>query len=343
MSSGINSSIPVQVTAGSIPANYTPPNDMQGVLEAVAQYTSYSTPVSGPAIVISSTGVETEPDTGQQVGADPNGIWIWVRGPGFTLAPKPMAVYRNSWWQVYSGMPGEIRMFVGDPRAYFDGSGRGLEAAGWEGWCLCNGQNGTPTLTDLFIVPGYRSQAGLGWITNVGSILDQPGWAYRPAGGATFPYGVGGGGYGPGWNPGWLSPMASGPGALNYRALATPVSAIVAPIDSQQGGYPWFQFGLWNFGSIDPPSSGPTVAGWPSLNINLVDQTKMKSVQFGQDPTKHYGGGVTGIYWPGVPDPMYGVGTWTFPIDQTPRMHNTTMSRLPPYIAAGFAIFVGYL
>src|SRR5215475_12127204 len=110
--------LPVNVTVRSIPSNFVPPEDMQGVLEAVAKYTDYETPISGPALVVSATGVETEPGTGAQIGADPNGVWIWKLGPNYTYAPRPMAAYRNNWWQVYTGKPGEISMFAGDPRYY---------------------------------------------------------------------------------------------------------------------------------------------------------------------------------------------------------------------------------
>jgi hypothetical protein len=69
-----------------------------------------------------------------------------------------MTGYRNNWWQVYTGKATEIRMFAGYSGYYFDSSGRGLRAAGWEGWALCNGQNGALDLQDYFVIPGFFSQ-----------------------------------------------------------------------------------------------------------------------------------------------------------------------------------------
>ena len=153
--------IPITVTVGSVPASYVPPNDMQGVLEAVAHNTTYSTTVSGPALVANSTGA----------GADGNGIWVWTL-QGHFLAPRVMTAYANNWWQVYTGKPGEIRMITGSPSGYFDASGWGIEASGWEGWALCNGQNNTVNFGSRFVVPGYRYAKGQGWITQVGTVID---------------------------------------------------------------------------------------------------------------------------------------------------------------------------
>lgn len=343
MSSGLGSSLPVVVTPRSVPSNFQVPNDVQGVLEAIAQYTDYETPIAGPAIVISPTEVETEPDTGAQIGADPNGLFIWSLGPSSInqpLAPRPMAWYRNSWWQVYSGRPGEIRMFAGYPGNYFDGSGLGLDWGGWEGWALCNGLNRTIHLTNQFVIPGYRFDANSGrWVTNIGSVLDQPGWGGKPADGPVWPYGVGGGGYGPGYNHNWVGPQS---GDYRYLALNTNVTDITAGHDTLEGGWPWFQFGLWNFSSNEPPISGVTVAGNPGVNINLLVSTNARSVQYGKDPTVHYPGGADGIYWPAPIADQYQHGFWTYPLDQDGQMHNTSMSRIPPYIAVGYVQFVGY-
>lgn len=145
-------SLPITVTTQSVPGSYIPPDDMQGLLEAVPNFTKYELNDNGETISINSSG-----------GADFNGLWIWMIP---NQAPRVMTGYRNSWWPLYTGLPGEIRMLVAPPAGHFDSSGRGLQYAGWDGWCLCNGQNGTVTLENLFIVPGYRFD-GAGWVTNV--------------------------------------------------------------------------------------------------------------------------------------------------------------------------------
>lgn len=146
--------LPVLITTSSVPADYTPPDDMQGLLEALPQFTTYELDDTGANVSINSTG-----------GADLNGLWIWMLN-AIKQPPRVMTGYQNGWWPVYSGKPGEVRMTFAPPAGYFDGSGRGLEYSGWEGWCFCNGQNGTTFLENAFIVPGYRWDGG-GWVTKI--------------------------------------------------------------------------------------------------------------------------------------------------------------------------------
>ena len=70
--------------------------------------------------------------------------------------------------------------FTGDPNTYFDASGLGLKGPGpiamdYWGWALMNGENGTPNLSDRFLimgamdnvsVVGYDAGAG-GWRTGI--------------------------------------------------------------------------------------------------------------------------------------------------------------------------------
>src|ERR1700755_2053817 len=134
----------VKVTTNSVPKSYIPPDDMQGVLQAIPQYTSYTLEDTGADISISSSG-----------GRDLNGLWIWMLNQ-YKMPPRLMTGYRNGWWQVYNGKTGGIQVFMGYPQGYFDASGRGIEYSGWEGWHLCNGQDGTFNLRDFFLIPGYR-------------------------------------------------------------------------------------------------------------------------------------------------------------------------------------------
>ena len=158
------------VTTNSVPASYVPPTDMQGLLEAIPQFTNYALNDSGAVMQVNADGA----------GASLDGLWVWMLNQ-YKLPPRLMTGYRNNWWQVYTGKPGEIRSFIGYTAGYFDSSGYGIEYAGWEGWALCNGQNNTINLKNLFIVPGYRMD-GVGWVTNVTGTGD----TYFNAGGWQF-------------------------------------------------------------------------------------------------------------------------------------------------------------
>jgi hypothetical protein len=152
--------VPLQtlVTTNSVPASYVPPTDMQGVLEAIPNFTNYALNDSGAVVQVNSNGA----------GADPNGLWAWMLNQ-YNLPARLMTGYRGNWWQVYTGKPGELRWFIGYTAGYFDSSGYGIEGSGWEGWAICNGQNGTMNFAasnGLFIVPAYRFD-GYGWVTNV--------------------------------------------------------------------------------------------------------------------------------------------------------------------------------
>ena len=149
-------SLKTKVVTSSVPASYLPPDDMQGVLQAIPQFTKYSLDDTGANITINSTGA----------GNDPNGLFVWMLNQ-YKLPPRMLTGYRNNWSQIYTGKPNEISVFVGYPTGYFDASGLGIRWSGWEGWALCNGQNGTANLAQLFVVPGYRCDGGYAWVTNV--------------------------------------------------------------------------------------------------------------------------------------------------------------------------------
>jgi hypothetical protein len=61
---------------------------------------------------------------------------------------------------------GTIKMFGGTISGNFDGTGLGL--AGWDGWALCNGSNGTSNLKGKFIVGYDDSDADYDTIGNTG-------------------------------------------------------------------------------------------------------------------------------------------------------------------------------
>jgi hypothetical protein len=148
-------SIPVSTNVRTVPANYVPPDDMQGLMEAVPQFIDIEMNDIGANVTMNATGA----------GADLNGLFIW-RLDQRNLPPRVMTGYRGGFWQFYTGKPTELRMFMGYPSGYFDGSGRGIEYSGWEGWAISNGQNGTINLENFFIIPGYRND-GNSWIAKV--------------------------------------------------------------------------------------------------------------------------------------------------------------------------------
>lgn len=89
--------------------------------------------------------------------------------------------YGGAWRREYSGRTEELRYFRGDPSAYFDSSGRGIVGGEWDGFALANGNNGTPNLSDQFIVCAKMDDLGVGyptngpWKTNVDGTTQQTG------------------------------------------------------------------------------------------------------------------------------------------------------------------------
>lgn len=73
--------------------------------------------------------------------------------------------YSGAWRREYSGRQDEIRYFMGDPGVHFESNGRGIVGGEWDGFALCNGSNGTPNLTDKFIVGAKMDDLGAGYPT----------------------------------------------------------------------------------------------------------------------------------------------------------------------------------
>lgn len=100
------------------------------------------------------TGSAT-PDVGDQDKA-------WQRTD---VGGRPMGTYvyySGTWRRQYRG-PG-IVMYDGDPAVDFAGVG-GLGTVGgeWDGFALCNGNNGTPDLSDKFIIASHMSDLAIGY------------------------------------------------------------------------------------------------------------------------------------------------------------------------------------
>ena len=87
----------------------------------------------------------------------PLGIYVY-----YVPATPPNAT--GSWRRVYNGMLGEIRIYSGNPATDFDVNPNGSWGAGkigmeYDGWHLCNGVDGTPNLTDKFIVGAHMDNS----------------------------------------------------------------------------------------------------------------------------------------------------------------------------------------
>lgn len=125
---------------------------------------SLAEPVSGgpftPYVISSTT-----PAVGDQDKA-----WFKIDGNG-----RPLGIYlfySGNWRKLYRGNPTELRMFSGDPSVYFDNTGLGIVGGEWDGWAICNGNNGTTNWSDSFPVFGRMDNTPIsgynsGWQTNV--------------------------------------------------------------------------------------------------------------------------------------------------------------------------------
>jgi len=99
---------------------------------------------------------------------DTDKIWLQLDSSGRPIALKKY--YGGRWRRIYNGMLGEIRMFSGDPTItdLWDDEGKGKPEKEYDGWQICNGHNGSPDLTDKFIVCGkWDTDAPAGWKTQV--------------------------------------------------------------------------------------------------------------------------------------------------------------------------------
>ena len=111
---------------------------------------------------------------------DQDKAWIELSSSGKPLAVK--IFYNGIWRRIYNGMIGEIRMYSGPPGSdtdpTFDADGKGRPGKEYDGWQICNGKNGSPDLSDKFIVGAHMNKADdhpdftSGWVTFVDGIND---------------------------------------------------------------------------------------------------------------------------------------------------------------------------
>lgn len=148
------------------------------------------------------TGEVTATYTPYVMGADTPAVEdqdkAWIKLDASGRPAGTFVFYAGNWRRTYTGLRSEVTMFGGNPSLFFDSNGRGLVGGEWDGWHIANGLDGTPNLTDKFIVAAHMDNSdgdsGYGsgqWRTKVsGGILATGGAAevtladattYRPA------------------------------------------------------------------------------------------------------------------------------------------------------------------
>jgi hypothetical protein len=105
---------------------------------------------------------------------DRDKIWFELDDQGKPVAIKKF--YNGTWRRIYNGMRGEIRGYTGKPTDDFDMSqpnpGRGKIDGIYDGWALCNGKNGTPDLSNNFLIGAHMNDTG----GHTGYHSDKGGW-----------------------------------------------------------------------------------------------------------------------------------------------------------------------
>jgi len=72
--------------------------------------------------------------------------------------------YEGAWRKQYDHRKTEIVAYSGDPGVDFTGPGhRGTIGGEWDGFQLCTGENGSPNLTNKFIVGARMDDLGIGY------------------------------------------------------------------------------------------------------------------------------------------------------------------------------------
>lgn len=133
------------------------PTTLQGLVDELNGLFLPEGLTGGPftAFVLSST----TPAVGDQ-----DKVWFKTDGNG-----RPLGVYlfySGNWRKFYTGKVGQITMFNGNPSTYFT-AGLGIVGGEWDGWALCDGNNGTPNLSNLFVIGGAMDNVGItGYTTN---------------------------------------------------------------------------------------------------------------------------------------------------------------------------------
>lgn len=101
---------------------------------------------------------------------DQDKVWIYLDSQGRPIEHRTF--YNGQWRRIYNGMLGEIRLYGGDPTVDFDAKGLGIVGGTYDGWHLCNGNDGTPDLSDHFPIGAHMNNQDVqgynnGWLTTI--------------------------------------------------------------------------------------------------------------------------------------------------------------------------------
>lgn len=109
-----------------------------------------------------------EPDV-----SDQDKVWFEQDPQGRPVSIK--VFWNGKWRRMYNGMLGEIRGYTGNPGQDFDSTGWGVVQGEYDGWHLCNGNDGAPDFSDQFLIGAHMNNEGHSgymdseWVTWVGT------------------------------------------------------------------------------------------------------------------------------------------------------------------------------
>jgi hypothetical protein len=96
---------------------------------------------------------------------DQDKVWFQLDSQGRPIAIK--VHWNGTWRRIYNGMMNEIRGYNGNPGTDFDSTGWGNVGGEYDGWHLCNGNDGAPDYSDQFPVGAHMNNEGhSGYVDN---------------------------------------------------------------------------------------------------------------------------------------------------------------------------------
>jgi hypothetical protein len=120
---------------------------------------------------------------------DRDKVWFRIDSQGRPIEIKLwyIGAAGGRWRRVYNGMPGEIRGYSGNPglntTGDFDANGHGNVGGNYDGWQICNGKNGSPNMSDKFLLGAHmdNSSGNTGYSNGWKAVIDSK--SYGPTGG----------------------------------------------------------------------------------------------------------------------------------------------------------------
>ena len=90
--------------------------------------------------------------------SDQDKVWFELDANGRPVSIK--VFWNGNWRRVYNGMMGEVRGYTGNPGDDFDSTGWGKKMGEYDGWHLCNGNDGAPDFSDQFLIGAHMNNDG---------------------------------------------------------------------------------------------------------------------------------------------------------------------------------------